>query len=170
MVKLLGIVLVAGGAAAMGHAAIERLQARAAALRALADALELMERELCFRLTPMPELFAELARRAQPPADRFFRQCAAGLDELPRRTLGELWQTAAAEHLPALRRADLEVLLPLGAVLGRYGGEEQRQALAQAAAELRQILAAADGERRQQSRVYTALSIAAGGLLVILLL
>ena len=170
MIKLLGVVLVAGGAAAMGHAAIERLRTRAAALRALADALELMERELCFRLAPMPELFGELAGRTQRPADRFFRQCAQGLDELPRRSLKELWRAAAAENLPALRRGDLAVLLSLGAVLGRYSGEEQRQAISRAAAELRQILAAADGERRQQSRVYTALSIAAGGLLVILLL
>lgn len=170
MVKLLGAVLVAAGAAAIGYTAVERLRARTAALRALADALELMERELCFRLTPMPELFADLAGRVLPPVDQFFQQCAEGLDELPRHTLGELWQSAAAKSLSALHRSDLKVLLPLGAVLGRYSGEEQRQAIAQTADELRRTLLAAEGEQRQRGKVYGALSAAAGALLVILLL
>ena len=170
MVKLLGAALVAAGAVSIGYAAVERLRARTAALRALADALELMERELCFRLTPMPELLSDLAGRTLPPADRFFRQCAEGLDELPKHTLGELWQAAAAESLPALHRNDLTVLLPLGAILGRYSGEEQRQAIAQTTDELRRAHLAAEGEQRQRGKVYSALSAAAGALLVILLL
>ena len=65
MLKLLGAVLLTAGAAAMGFSASAQLGRRVKSLRALLGALELAERELSFRLTPIPGLLDELSRRSQ---------------------------------------------------------------------------------------------------------
>jgi len=61
MLKLIGALLLAGGAGALGCSAAAQLSRRVAVLRALLGALEGMEREIAFRLTPMPELLERAA-------------------------------------------------------------------------------------------------------------
>ena len=56
MLRLMGAALLVGGCGAVGFSAAGRLARRVGVLRALLGALEGMERELAFRLTPMPEL------------------------------------------------------------------------------------------------------------------
>ena len=170
MLRLAGALLLTAGGAALGMAACAHLGERVACLRAVVGALELMERELTFSLTPMPELLAGLARRGAPPVRPFFAQCARELDELNGHTLCQIWQEAAAAHLGVLSGEDLAILLPLGAVLGRYGGEDQRLAVAQAADGLRRQLDCAVVEQRRQRRVYGTLGVSAGAFLVIILL
>ena len=154
----------------MGLGAIRKLEGRVTALRALVEALELMERELEFRLTPMQELLEGTARRVGEPAAGFLGACARGLDELGERSLAELWAREAGERLTPLKPRDLEVVLSVGGVLGRYDAEGQRRAIAACREELTGFLAAAAEERRKQGRVYGALGVTAGAFLVILLL
>ena len=169
MLRILGAVLLLAGSAALGLAAVRRLEGRVTALRALTESLDRMERELEFRLPPMKELLGETARKAREPAAGFFRACAEGVDKLQGQPLSELWGQMAREKLPALKTCDLEALLSVGAILGRYDAEGQRKAMSAARAELAGFLSAAVEERRRQGRVYGALGMAAGVFLVILL-
>lgn len=75
MLKLLGLLLTAAGAAGVGFSAADGLSRRVRTLRDLLGALELMEREIAFQLTPMDELFARLAQRTPEPAGAFFARC-----------------------------------------------------------------------------------------------
>ena len=170
MLKLLGAVFLLVGGGGLGLGAIRKLEGRVTALRALVEALELMERELGFRLTPMRELLEGTARRVGEPVAGFLAACARGLDELGERPLSELWAEEAGERLTALRPRDLEAVLSMGAVLGRYDAEGQRGAIAASREELAGFLAAAAEERRKQGRVYGALGLTAGAFLVILLI
>ena len=54
MLKLAGALILMAGASSIGFGAAAQLRARVTSLRALIGGLELMERELSFRLTPMP--------------------------------------------------------------------------------------------------------------------
>ena len=126
--------MVAGGMSTLGFLAAGGLGRRVRTLRALAGALELMERELSFRLPPMPELLEGLAKRAPPPADRLFARCRAGLADLGERSLGELWREGLAEF--PLKGDERLLLEGLGEVLGRYDGEGQRSALREARSEI----------------------------------
>ena len=65
MLRLMGAVLLVGGCGAVGFSAAGRLARRVEVLRALLGALEGMERELSFRLTPMPELLERALRLYQ---------------------------------------------------------------------------------------------------------
>lgn len=170
MLKAVGAALLLAGSAGLGLTAIRRLERRVTALRSLTEALELMERELDFRLPPMKELILAVAARAAEPAAGFLRACGEEVEKLEGKPLARLWRQAALEKLPALKKQDLETLFSVGAVLGRYDGEGQRRTIAAARERLSDFLAEASEERRRQGKVYGALSVTAGAFLVILLL
>ena len=151
MLKMLGAILLTGGAAALGFAAAGQLASRVTALRALLGALELMERELAFTLPSMPELLASLAERAAPPAGGFFARCARGLERLGEQSLGEIWRQALEEYPMDLK-------------------EDELQALGLAREQLSRSLVSAEEDRDRQGKVYGALGLTAGTFLVILLL
>ena len=90
MLKLIGALLLAGGAGALGCSAAAQLSRRVAVLRALLGALEGMEREIAFRLTPMPELLERAAAESPPPVCTLFARCRTLLDELGERSMAEL--------------------------------------------------------------------------------
>lgn len=68
MIRWIGALLLMAGAAGLGLGAAAQLRTRVASLRSLVGALGQLERELTFRLTPMPELMERLARQSQGPA------------------------------------------------------------------------------------------------------
>ncbi len=170
MLKILGVLLVVGSAGTLGVLAAASLQRRVSALRAVIGALELAERELSFRLTPIPELFAALERRALPPAGACFGRCLEELDRLGEESLGTLWKEAVEETLPDLSPRDRETLAALGEVLGRYDGAGQREALSLTRAELTRALKGAEADRDSRGRMYTALGLTAGAFCAVLLL
>lgn len=170
MLKLIGAVLLVAGGGGLGFGAIRRLEDHLSALRSLAEALELLERELAFSLPPMKDLLGGTARRVGKPASDFLDACAQGMDDLGGRPLSELWRLEAGNWLTALRPRELEAVWSVGAVLGRYDADGQRKVLAACQAELAEALACAADERKKQGKVYGALGVTAGIFTLILLL
>lgn len=170
VLKLAGAILLLSGSTGAGLSAIRRLEHRVVALRALSDALQVMEHELEFQMPTMKELFVETAQRSNQPASRFLNACAREMGEMQERPLFDLWKERAADELPELSPCDLDVLLTLGGILGRYDAEGQRCAIAAARARLSNHLTDAAEERRRKGRVYGALSITLGMFAVILLI
>lgn len=170
MLKLAGAVLLTAGAAALGFSAAAQLERRVRTLRTILSALELMERELAYRLTPMPELFSILAERLAPPVGSFFKACRERLSQLGEKRLEELWEESLSEFPMDLGAEELQVLRELGGILGQYDGEGQREALALAQGQMKECLNHAAEERTRMGRVYGTLGLAAGAFLVILLL
>ena len=166
----MGALLTVGGGAFLGYDAHRRLRRRARVLRQLAGALEQMDREIAFRLTPMPQLMEELAADYPPPVGTLFANCRKGMKELGERSLAEIWRQALADTPLDLEGRAAGILDELGEVLGRFEESGLRSALARAVAELTREgeLAREDGEKR--GRMYQVLGLAWGGLLVILLL
>ena len=170
MIRLLGAVLLTCGGAAIGFSAAAALTRRARGLRAVLGALELLERELSFRLTPLPDLLARLAQLAAPPASGFFAACREGLDQLGEQSMAQIWAAALARRPMDLAPEDKNILLELGGVLGRYDGPGQREALGEIRARLLCQAERAEEESRRMGRVYGALGLSAGSFLVIVLL
>ena len=69
-----------------------------------------------------------------------------------------------------LTTPDRLLLDQLGSVLGRYDAASQVQALAEGAARLEEQRRAAQDSRQRLGRVYTALGLAGGALMMILLI
>lgn len=171
MIRWIGALLLMAGAAGLGLGAAAQLRTRVASLRSLVGALGQLERELTFRLTPMPELMERLARQSQGAAAYLFAHCRDHLWELGEKSFGQLWREALdGEPDLLLDERESQILLELGEVLGRYDVEGQSGALRNSVLELGRCLAGAEEEQRRLGRVYTTLGLGSGAMLVILLL
>lgn len=170
MLKLLGAALMVGGGAWVGLKAAGELSRRVKALDAWQDALALMENELSFRLSSMPELMERLSHSVRPPAKEAFAKLQTDLSRLGEASFEELWREALATHPGGLSGEELNVLQTLGTVLGRYGWEDQCRSLESARASLTERAAQAREELRQKGKAYAATGVALGAFVTILLL
>ncbi len=168
MIRLIGAILVAGGTAAVGAAAVQGLKARARLLSALIGALDIMQSELYFKLTPLPELTERLAREADAPIRPFFKKLSAGMESLGEHSFASLWEHALQACGQFWRQAEKTLLSELGGVLGRYDTEGQTRIIAYIRARLEGLLTQAEADCRQQGRVYGALGVVCGLAMVII--
>jgi stage III sporulation protein AB len=169
VLRLIGAVLLLSSGGLLGMGACNQLGARVHCLQALDGALERMERELAFHLTPMPELLSRLAKSTPGPAGMLFGQCLAGFNRLEECGLAGLWREAVETAQLPLGREELDLLKGLGEVLGRYDGAGQQEAVGAVRTELLQYLRCAEEERTRLGRVYGTLGLTAGAFLVLLL-
>lgn len=170
MIRLTGAVMLAAGAAALGLAAVARLEGRVRDLRGAIAGLEGMRLALTSCLAPLDEMLSAAAEAAEGRARAVFSYCGEGLKKSGRQRFGALWY-AALEELPlCLEEQDLEALRPLGGVLGRYDGDSQAQALSRSISLLKGQLDSAVEQRRSQGKVYGTVGISVGLFLAILLI
>ena len=170
MLRGVGILLVLGGCFYFGRAQVRAINRRVNALSSILRALEIIEQELVFHLSTMEELFEFAALRSSEPASGFLRMCGKELKKDYGKPLSEIWHTAAQKKLTDLKKSEMDCLLALGNVLGRYDGEWQCKSIENARIILAQSLSTAVQERKSQGKMYSVLGAAAGAFLVILLL
>ena len=96
MVRLMGAVLVAAGAACLGFQAAEGLRRQVRELGWMCDGLALLEGELELNAPPLSRLLALGAARSQGAARELFQGCLQGLDRLDRENFPSLWRRLAA--------------------------------------------------------------------------
>ena len=152
MMRLMGAVLVAFGAAWLGLTAAAELGRKVRRLEQLSNGLELLERELWERGSPLPQVLEELSLRTGEPASTLFTQCAAACGRLDREPFPDAWRRLVTE-LEGLTPEGRAALLPLGEVLGRYEAQGQREAIAQARAALDRERERAESEKLRVGRV-----------------
>ena len=170
MLKVVGSCIVILTAAYIGAGITGILRRRVTVLREFQTALELMEREMSYAGTAMPELLDLLADRIEAPVGGFFRRCGEKLDCLDRYGFGTVWRGELAGSELLLKGEEREVIGHLGDVLGRYDGEGQCAAIARVRLELADLQRRVEEERQRLGRVYQTVSVGAGVMLVILLL
>ena len=170
MIRLRGAALLVAGCGGLGMGAVGRLDDRIRDLRELSAGLELLRRELGWRLTPLPKALTAAAEGSDGRAAQFFRFCgqkAAGLSGTP---FQQLWREGLAQCPLRIEREDRALLEQLGPVLGRYDGDSQCQAVEKALAGLARQQSQAEENRRRLGRVYGVLGVTAGLFLAILLI
>ena len=170
MLKVFGALMLVCGCTGIGVLQVNQMDRRIKTLRALEAALAVIEREMAFRIPLLEELLSSAAQSAEGQTKSFLSLCVIELNKNLDRPFYEIWKQAAHKHLADLRKNDLDPILALGSILGKYAGEEQRKAIEQTRAVLSQVLSDALLERNSQSKVYRALGVTAGAFLVILLL
>lgn len=170
MTRLMGAVLLALGCGAVGWGAVGRLERRVRDLRELAAGLDVLQRELGWRLAPLPAALDTAAKEAHGCAARFFEQCAQGAGRLNGRSFQQVWREELETCPLQLTAEDKQLLEQLGSVLGRYDGESQRKAIEEGVSRLDRQIVQAGEDRRRLGRVYGALGMTAGLFLAVLLI
>ena len=170
MLKFLGAVLILTGGSSIGVCAAQELRQRSRILEQFLAALDQIQAELSFRLTPMPELLRRLGQESEEPLKTFFQTCEAGLSALGEVSFSVVWNRALQMEPLALLPEDRIPLEQLGAVLGRYDAEGQRTTLESVRVRLSQCLEDAREKQKKMGRVYRTLGVSAGVLCILLLL
>lgn len=168
--KWLGAALILLGSFWMGASLIQKMDRRTRTLRALTAALDILTHELDFSLPAMPDWLEAAAGRSPEPVSAFLRSCARRLRRQEGQPMTKIWSGAAQQCLSDLKSCDMQALLTVGQVLGRYDATSQRDTLTAARRQLEELAVQAAQERRRCGKVYGTLCGAGGMLLVILLL
>ena len=170
MIRLLGAVMLITGCGGLGMSAVNRLDGRVRDLRELSAGLEILRRELGWRLSPLPEALETAAAGTHGRAAGFFTACARQSKQLAGSPFRTVWSDGLERCPLRLDREDRALLEQLGPVLGRYDGDSQRQAVENVLAGLGRRLAQAEDDRRRLGRVYGVLGLTAGLFLTLMLI
>ena len=120
MVRLLGAVLVAAGAAWLGFGAAAGIRERVRALSHMAGGLAVLEQELELNGAPLSILMRHAAGRSRGCAQELFAACAKGMEGLEGESFSVLWGRLVEER-KELGEEGRALMLSLGGVLGRCG-------------------------------------------------
>ena len=169
MIKLIGAIMLIGGTAAWGLTSVFRLRARCRSLAAVTHALGVMQSEICDRLTPMPELFVQLADEAEYPASLLYKNAGDKLQSLGSASISSIWRKAVSST-PELLLAPPEeaVLAELGASLGKYNADEQKNALVYTRRRMEEFTRRAEQTRDNDSKMHALLGVASGVFAVVI--
>ena len=170
MLKAVGSMLLLFGCLWIGMLKVRQMDKRIKTLRSMLCALEVMEREILFSMPLLEDVLNSAARATEGATRDFLSLCSSELKNGSDAPFFEIWNRAACENLTALTGNDLEHVLALGNVLGRYDSGEQQQALHKVQIALQQTLSNAVADRNSQGKVYKTLSATVGVFLVILFL
>ena len=159
----LGAALLFLGSTAAGFALRRELQQRAQLLAAVIDSLQLLRSDIVGRLLPLPEALRHTAETAPEPLRAQYTALADGITDSDR-PFCEQWAAA-------IRALDvLAALLTLGAQLGKYDAQLQRQALDTCTASLQSISAALQDDTRRRGKLVCGLGATLGLLAAVALL
>ena len=170
MIRLLGAALIIVGCGGLGLSAVSRLDSRVRDLRELSAGLEILQRELGWRLSPLPDALEAAAGGTHERAAGFYAFCAQGARQLAGASFRTLWSRGLEQCPLRLSREDRALLEQLGPILGRYDGDSQRQAVENVLAGLSRQRAQAEDDRKRLGRVYGVLGLTAGLFLALVLI
>ena len=166
--KALGAVLILAGCGGFGMTICISYQREEEMLRQLIRALDHIQYELQFRITPLPELCQRASSACKGKVSAFFRLLS---EELSRQSAADVPECIAAVmqsmgKFPDRVDKSLEIL---SLSMGQFDARGQIQALEAARDHCRSMLEAMAENRDVRLRSYQTLGICAGAALVILL-
>jgi len=171
MFRIAGAFLLICGGGLAGAGEAFRLRRRADGLRALADAVGLMARELALRKTPMPELMARMEQSAAEPVRPFFTRVRQGLEHPEGEPFSQLWRKSAGEMLRDVIGGEACLAAAeAGTWLGRYDAAQQAAALERLQRQLDDLVRSTAERAARECRTRTVLGLAAGIAGAVLLL
>lgn len=165
MLKICGLVLVAGGCTLWGFRAADELSVRVGLLEELALAVQVLERELSLFRPDLPVLLERMAQGRSKQVEFFLKCCCRETEK--GNDFTQIWDSQL-DKLP-LCEQERCLLHGLGQVLGQYDDKGQVQAAARIRQELEVCAARQREDNRTKGRLYRMLGATAGGFLVLTL-
>lgn len=171
MLKLIGAVLVLVSASMVGWQISGSYARRPLQIRALLVALQMLETEIVYGMTPLSRAFVKVGKRVDAVVGKLFLLAAEMLETERAQSAEEALHLAMERQWPhtSLRKQEKEVLASLGLVLGSSDREDQEKHLRLAVTHLRGLEEEARLEQAKYEKMYKSLGFL-GGLLVVILM
>lgn len=164
MLKLVGSAVVVMCCGIAGMLVAGNYARRPADLRAGLSALQMLETEISYGATPLPEALAEVAQRCDRRVAALFSRAGRELTAGQGITAREAWDTALDQFYPhsGLNPADLAVLQGLGHSLGISDREDQLKHLHLTREHLKQEYEKAEKAAARNVKLWNYLGFLAG--------
>jgi stage III sporulation protein AB len=165
------VLLVVAGGGLAGLAVARRYARRPAELRQLQSALQMLETEITYASTILPDALGGVASRCDRSVAVLFTAAREELLSMQGDTAAEAWEKALLRFYPDsnLTSADLAVLRTLGGVLGISDGRDQAKHLSLAREQLQSQIARADRDAAGNVKLWSYLGFL-GALAVVILI
>lgn len=165
--KLIGAVLIIAVCGGFGYSMVAAHKREERALQQMLGALDYMQCELQYRLTPLPDLCRQAARQCGGCVQTLFTRLASELEDQISPDAAHCMTAALASsaHLPKRCREAAE---SLGKTLGRFDVDGQIRGMEAVRQFCRRNLEELMNGRDTRLRSYQTLGICAGAALVIL--
>lgn len=167
--KALGFVLVTISSAVCGLSIFSLKKDLLDELASFCLMLEIIQGELANKLSPMPELAQSVRKKINGKAKSFMEVLIINLNFLGERNLETIWCESLKACGAELGNAEMDALMSLGKIIGRYDVQTQCDAISNTLMLLRSSLNQKRNDLPQLGRLYLGLPMSAGAILAILL-
>ena len=169
MIRLIGSILLAGGAAFWGFYAAAQLRRRIHILDEISSGLRLLEQELEWSAPELCTLAGRLQRQSRGSAKILFAAFETRLMQGGQASVCRCWEESV-ESVRDVPREARWCLSSLGDVLGRFDVQEQRASVKSVRQRLERLRQELEQQYRVQGRTCQTIGLSGGAFLVILLL
>ena len=172
MLKIIGIVLVIGSFTGIGISQRQQFRGHVVVLGDMLSTLDFLSSELSYHLTSIPDIVAKLAQDSRPSVAK----ASGTMHELIQRddnlSLAFKWMKAFRDcgQEIGLDAEDIAILCDLSEFLGKYAAQSQQKSIDYAKVRLSRQLELASAEMKSKGNVYRTCCVAAGILLVLVLI
>lgn len=172
MLKMIGIVLIIGSFTGIGMSQRQRFRGHVVVLGDMISVLDMISSELSFHLTSIPEMIAQLAQDKRTPVAQIFGAMHTMVQQDDSLSLTYKWMKAFREYGrdAGLTEEDIGILCDLSEFIGKYDARAQQKSVDYAKERLSRQLEIASAELKSKGMVYRTCCIAAGILLVLVLI
>jgi stage III sporulation protein AB len=165
--KILGAIMVIVGCAGFGLTLVTTSKYEINTLMQLETALEYMQWELEYRLTPLPELFLKISGYCNGPIKELFKFAANNMmNETSPNAEGCLLD--AALQIKRLPKQTYKCIVTLGKTLGEYDLNGQINGIQAVKRECDQVLKSLTQNKDVRFRSYKTLGLCAGAAIALL--
>lgn len=167
--KWIGAVLIVTGCAGFGFAQASAYRKEESVLRQLLSALDFMECELQYRLTPLPDLCRQVGKETTGCIRAVFNSLAQEMDRQIAPDVSSCMHASLA-IVKGVPERTKRILRDLGNSMGRFDLNGQLKGLEQIRSVCRQQVEALSSHRDERIRGYQTLGLCAGAALAILMI
>ncbi|ADL08076.1 stage III sporulation protein SpoIIIAB [Thermosediminibacter oceani] len=169
--KILGAILVIFSSTMIGFIIAGYYQQRPRTLRNLQQALSMLETEIDYGQTPLPEALKNVSRSCDPEISKFLERVRQLLLSIEGFTAGEAWEKSLREFRSQfpLQESDFEILTSFGKYLGSSDKDDQIRNLKLTLSQLRQQEVLAVEEKQKNEKMWRYLGVLTGLTVVLLL-
>jgi len=171
MMKWIGAFVIIAATTSGGFLWAKRYSDRPKQLRQLKAALQALEAEIMYGMTPLAEASEHLAGQFSGPVSAFFHQFSIILQEDGSK-VQEAWDESLSRvrHQTAFGKGDREVILQFGTTLGRHDRNHQQKHIRLTISHLEREEAEARDAQQRNEKMIKSLGFLAGLLIVLLLM
>jgi stage III sporulation protein AB len=171
MIKWIGALCIIAATTSGGFMWAKQYSERPRQLRQLKSALQALEAEIMYGLTPLGQACEHLAEQIPEPLKGFFQSFAAKLSE-GSGSVQKAWDETIVEIWPrtAFGKGEREVMKQFGATLGQHDRDHQQKQIRLALTHLQREETEAKDEQHRNEKMIKSLGLLAGLLLALLLI